>query len=341
MVHYRVTLFLAALFLAYLITYPLIPEPMYAGRRKYVLLLLIFVAGLSLFFVAPWLYQSIKIAVLPKVIVTSSGKIPFFQDFSWAFLTAALGRQTLVLAGLALLWSILKGQRFPWMLISWIFILFFFANLGALKLPGGSLVTSSSAEIMLFIPISILGGYIIDNLISMWRDLLPGKFHIPYFAASTIIICLIAYLGAKQLVSIINPITVLSRRADIPAISWIENNIPETEKIVINPFAWGYGIYAGSDGGYWIAPLAGRITLPPPVLYGLGNQVKSINNLTQNMLNLNADPVAFRNYLLENNIQYVYTGAKGGVISPKKLNNSGLFTTLYHTDGVWIFQVKP
>ena len=28
--------------------------------------------------------------------------------------------------------------------------------------------------------------------------------------------------------------------------------------VLINPFTWGYGLYAGNDGGFWISPLAGR-----------------------------------------------------------------------------------
>jgi hypothetical protein len=38
---------------------------------------------------------------------------------------------------------------------------------------------------------------------------------------------------------------------------------------------------------------------------------------------------------------YVFTGARGGSIAPQKLASSGMFSVLYHQDGVWILVVKP
>ena len=151
----------------------------------------------------------------------------------------------------------------------------------------------------------------------------------------------ISYLGAKQLVAIINPITILTRNADLPAIQWISENIPEDETIVINPFAWGYGLYAGNDGGYWIESLSERLTIPPPILYGLGSDAKLISQQSQEITTLSIDPAAFRDYLLSSQYHYVFTGARGGVIPAAKLASSGLFTILYHQAGVWILSVKP
>jgi hypothetical protein len=144
-----------------------------------------------------------------------------------------------------------------------------------------------------------------------------------------------------QLLTIINPITILSRNSDLPAIDWISKNIPEKETIVINPFLWGYGFYAGSDGGFWISPLAGRATLPPPVLYGMGPGSKKVIEQSQIVINDSSNPLALGEFLSLNQLHYVYIGAKGGVLSAEKLTNSGLFKIIYHQDGVWIFSIKP
>jgi hypothetical protein len=341
MVHYRVTIFLVGLILAYLIIYTLIKKTDSSRNPIPVLLLVLFTAIVSVCLVSPWLYPTLKSIVLPLLNTSGSNSVPYFQDFSWAYLTSALGKQTLVLAGLGLVWGMIKGKRFTYLLFLWILILFLIANLGALRLPGGSLVNTSSVEIMLFIPISVLGGYFFDQILISWKRFLPKQVEMPFLVITTIIIGLAALIGARQLVTIINPITILSRSEDLPAIEWIGENVPEGETIVINPFAWGYGIYAGSDGGYWISPLSGMATIPPPVLYGLGDDINTINEQSQNILKLGANPLALSEYLRTNQLHYIFIGAKGGVISPEDLSSNDLFTILYHQNGVWIFGLKP
>jgi len=341
MVHYRVVLFLGCLILLYMVVYSLGNKTAPFNRPVRVLSSVLILALAGILLVSPWLFQTVKNTVLPLISTSGSASIPLFQDFSWAYLTAAIGKQTLVLAGLGLVWGMVRRERFAYLLLSWVVLLFFIANLAALSLPGGNLVNNTSVEIMLFVPISILGGYFIDQIISSWR-LLPSKLvTIPVTGIIIIILALFAYLGSRQLVSIINPVTVLSRQADLPAIEWINQNIPTNETIVINPFNWGYGLYAGNDGGYWISPLTGRLTLPPPVLYGMSNEISKINGLVQQVVETSSDPKKFHDLLSADQLQYIYIGARGGIISPLKLSGSGLFEQLYQHDGTWIFRVKP
>jgi len=299
------------------------------------------IAILGIALVFPWFLQTIKTTLLPIVNTPMTASVPFFQDFSWPYLTSALGKQSLVLAGIGLVWGVIKHRRFIFILLVWISILFFLGNLASLNLPGNGLISTPSVEIMLFIPISLLGGYFIDQLLILWKGLIPKQLFFPSLGIIIILFGFVAYLGAKQLVAIINPITVLSRNADLPAIDWVGNNIPENETIVINPFAWGYGLYAGSDGGYWISPMSGRVTLPPPVLYGIGNSAKKITQQIQQVITLNPNPTALRDYLNTQQLHYIYIGAKGGIIPPEKLASSGLFRVLYHQGSVWIFSIKP
>ena len=273
--------------------------------------------------------------------IIGTGPVAFFQDFSWSYISAALGKYSLVFAGLGLVWGMIEQKRFTYLLIIWLVLLFLIANFNALHLPGGGLINNTSVEIMLFIPFSILGGYFIDQLFLQWKNFIPIKLIFPFWGTIIILAVLLAYSGSKQLITIINPVTVLSRNSDLPAIDWIQENIPENETIVINPFVWGYGLYAGSDGGYWISPLSGRPTLPPPVLYGFGPDSKTVIEQSQNVINLNSDPSSLWAFLSSNQSHYVYIGAKGGVLSPEILTNSTLFTNIYHRNGVWIFSTKP
>jgi hypothetical protein len=285
--------------------------------------------------------QTIKNTVYPIIKSPGTNIVPFFQDFSWAFLTAALGKLSMVLAGLGSIWGMLLQKRFTYLLLLWTVLLFLLANLYSLRLPGGGLISNLSVEIMLFIPISVLGGFFIDQIIISWKDLIPQRFILPSIGPIVFLALLLVYTGSKQLITILNPITILSRNADLPAIEWISNNIPENETIVINPFLWGYGLYAGSDGGYWISPLTGRLTLPPPVLYGLGSDRERINKESQEVINLSPNPVDLWEYLCTNQLHYIFIGEKGGVLSPEKLSNSDLFTIVYQKEGDWIFKTKP
>jgi len=340
MVHYRVIVFLGCLIFSYFVIYLLIKKSMLSTNTALILLMIFITVIVGVFLVFPWMSQTIKYTVLPIIKPTGNSSVQFFQDFSWAYLTAALGKLTLVIAGLGLIWGMIERKRFPYLLLVWTILLFLIANFDALKIPGGGLISNASVEIMLFMPVSILGGYFINQIIIHWKDLIPKQFEILFQATILILTVLVAYSGSKQLVTIINPITILSRSADLPAIDWVRENIPENETIVINPFAWGYGIFAGSDGGYWISPLSGRETLPPPVLYGLGSDRKQINEKSQKVINLGSNPVALWNFLSSNQLHYIYIGAKGGVLSPEKLSASDLFTICYQKEGVWIFIIN-
>jgi hypothetical protein len=341
MIHYRVIVFLACFIFSYIIFLLLVRRKGIQIKPGRLLSLIFAIAALGIILVVPWFIRTLITTVIPFANTPLTTSVSFFQDFSWPYLTSALGKQALVLAGLGLLWGMIKRQSFTFILIVWIAILFLLGNFAALKLPGAGLISNTSVEIMLFIPISILGGYFMDQILNHWQGLIPKQLIPLSLGIIFILFGMVAYLGARQLVGIVNPITILSRNADLQAIEWVNEYIPEDETIVINPFAWGYGLYAGNDGGYWISPLSGSVTIPPPVLYGLGSGAKNINRLSQQIVTLSPDPSAFWEFLNSQQLHYIYVGAKGGVISPQKLASSGLFNVLYHQDGVWIFSIKP
>jgi hypothetical protein len=155
---------------------------------------------------------------------------------------------------------------------------------------------------------------------------------------------ILAVTGFTRLLPILNPSTVLARTADIPAMTWITENIPASETIAINPFLWGYGYCAGSDGGYWITPLTGHLTNPPPLLYGMGEaaDVFSVEAFCQALLPPNAsDPANVWDTLTSKDIHYVYIGSRGGPISAQALSQSPLFQVLFEQGGTWVFRTVP
>jgi hypothetical protein len=218
--------------------------------------------------------------------------------------------------------------------------MYLLANMGVLGLPGAGFVNPVSMEITLFMPIAVLGGFAIGGTLELLDKVLPSQWQ--SFSRGVFIIFGIAaaILGAQRLLPTLNPVTFLAREADLTAISWIDENIPKSETILINPTQWGYGLYMGSDGGYWISPLTGHQTIPPPVLYGLGTleEISSTHHVIEGVLPLGEDAPALWQLLQAEDIRFVYTGVRGGVISPQSLAESKLFETRYQKDGAWVFE---
>jgi hypothetical protein len=247
------------------------------------------------------------------------------------------------LAGLGWAWAIYRRRGFALALPLWVVLMFGMANLGALKLPGANYINNTSVEISLYMPIAALGGYLLSQLSAAWQAVLPppGRRLLP--VALVVLGGLVALWGARSLLPILNPVTFLFRQADRPAMAWIAENVPQDETIAINPFNWGYGLYAGNDGGFWITPLAGRRTLPPPVLYGLDNaapRARQISEASKQILAAGGEADQLADILRENGVRYVYIGARGGSISPRALLGSALFDVVYQNNGVWVFRMK-
>jgi hypothetical protein len=340
--HYRVIAFLALLLLVYLpfhLASSIQTKAFWKNFRHDSGWISGVVLG-AILFALPWWPSTLSTLFLPKLAEWSGVKTTLFSDFSWGFLTTALGKYSIGLAGLGLVWGIRQRRGFSVIMLIWAALLFTLANLAAFNLPGGGFVNNTSVEIILFMPLSALGGYFLSRLLSGWSSFIQYRWLGVYYAGLGAIGLVIAFVGARQLIPILNPTTFLFRQADQPAMTWIEENVPAGETILINPFSWGYGLYAGNDGGFWISPLTRHVTIPPPVLYGLDDNpahVQQINEIIQKVIELSQDPTELYTYLKSINIHYIYIGARGGILSPDALRASGLFEIRFQQNGVWVF----
>jgi hypothetical protein len=197
---------------------------------------------------------------------------------------------------------------------------------------------------MFFMPISVMAGYITSQGITVTRRWVPDHKKWFHLNAMLMLGITIAVLGGRELLSVLNPSTCLFRYADEPAMAWIRENIPENETIVINPTGWGYGLYMGNDGGYWISALTNRGTIPPNALYGMDKiERASINQFIEELLRISDDPQEIDKLLQEHGYRYIYIGARGGLFSPQALGDSPYFKQRYHETGTWVFEtvLKP
>jgi hypothetical protein len=300
------------------------------------------VGGLAFGLAFPWVWPTLTNVFAP--IVAGGGQTSeLFGDFSWNYLTAAMGSTALALAWVGFIWGVVRGQRWAAALAMWLGLLLLMANLGPLGMPGGAIFSNNTAvTIMFFMPIAILGGYAVSQAYETGRGWWPERWRRTLQWGLSILLIGLAFAGSQKLLPILRPSTMLFRQADYPALAWISNHIPPDETVLINPFLWGYNLYAGNDGGFWISPLAGRKTVPPPVLYGLSSakEIIGINMLCQQVTQNGENAAALWDILQAEEIQYVYIGGRGGPISARELNASPLFEARYQNNGTWVFQTK-
>lgn len=340
-IHFRVTTFLILLYAADYITrfFSLLRKKSLKPHLVADGIAISLSLCLTLFFASPWW----DLGFVQQVMTTLSrnrGAQQMFYDFNLGYLTTGWGKELLILSLAGLIWSLVRKHRGAYTLVLWLLFLFAIANAGVLRLPGGSFITNASVIISLFLPISFFAGFLFFDWNAILLKVLPRYLRlVQIFLLSLFIGYLIVY-GSQKLLPILNPITIFYRQQDDRAMEYIQNNLPEDATILINSFLWGYGIYAGSDGGFWIAPLTGRNTFPPPVLYGLGGEeiTASISNKAQASIDSASDALKLYNLMKELNIDYVYIGRKGGAFSAKVLAESPVFETLYTQDGCWLFR---
>jgi len=342
--HYRVAAFLGILIIVYILMFNtiLLCKGKFIHKMLQPILLIGFAGLIAFLLTLPWWPKALSSLFIPRLEVKNVLQPTLFSDFSWAYLTSAYGKPVIGFAVVGLLIGAIKAWRMALTLILWILSLFILANANALGFPGAHFVNTTSVEIMLFIPLAILAGYAISWCIELLSSVLEERSLLIFIGILVIVAVVFSFLGAQRLLTILNPNTMLFRQADYPAMEWINENIPSDEPILINPFPWGYGLYAGSDGGYWISPLAGKSTMPPPALYGLSPWLsRDVKEISKNVIAFSDNLPKLHNFLLANDIEYIYIGAKGGALSPKRLSNSPLFKTIYSNNGTWVFQVIP
>jgi hypothetical protein len=340
LVHYRVLIFLGGFILSYWVGNLYRPDKNTWKRMKESIqdIGVLVISGIILSL--PWLISILKEYFRPLVWKWGGNPVP--PVINWQYLTPVYGVPIMILAGIGLLIGILRKRRFSIIILVWTLILIGIANPRYFHLPFPTgFINQTSVEIMLFIPISLFGGYAVSQTIGLTDRRIPTPWKWVHAASIIILGVVISILGAQRMLPIINPTTVIFREVDELAIEWIRMNIDEDETIVINPTGWGYGLYMGNDGGFWISPLTGRKTMPPNVLYGHDKVFRTmVNQFVEDLLPAGNDSTFLWKLLLENNYRFIYLGGRGGVISPQSLEDSSFFDPIYHDQGTWVFEIR-
>jgi hypothetical protein len=313
-------------------------------------------AGVAL--TLPWLGRLVAAAVLPLVgaperLATSES----YNVFPAGYFRSVLERGAWVLAGAAAAWGLLRRDRAIWALSLWVAAIFMLLNTA----PATWLVNNNAWAISLFVPVSMALGWGLDRWLMRarhqlaapptlagplprWRQAARFGSGLLMAAAGTGLLAYSAAAGSRLQVSIINPVTVLSRAEDVAALEWIQTNTPETAVFAINGWKWLGEAWAGQDAGAWIMPYTGRRATLPPVTYGFGSGAlqREVNRLAEQVAAV-TDAEAPETLALWQaaGVTHIFIGARGGSLRPEMFANRPHYRLLYQNGAAWVFEVLP
>lgn len=120
---------------------------------------------------------------------------------------------------------------------------------------------------------------------------------------------LIVLLGAREMLTIFNPTTILFTRADERAMQWIAANTPNDARFLVNAFEWYPNTHVPSDGGAWIPHFTARaIAVAHPATRAAA--------------------------------QYVYLGRRAGILRARDFADASRAVLVYEQEGIRIWRMK-
>ncbi|NNJ09844.1 hypothetical protein EKD04_005850 [Chloroflexales bacterium ZM16-3] len=213
-------------------------------------------------------------------------------------------------------------------------------NPRTVALPYLWLITNDVLVISLFVPLGVLTG----GAAALLYDALPSARRWPRATATITAAAALALAGwgAYDQRGVLNQNTVAATPADRAAITWAAANTPPDARFLVNSIGWLGPVKRGTDGGWWLLPLAGRWTTAPPVLYTYGSPdyVRYVQAIEAAVADYQpGQEQAILDLIASERITYIYLGAKGGALTPELFVGRPGFRTVYQEGGVTIIAV--
>lgn len=302
--------------------------------------------GLALALASPWAAR-LLLRIVPRVDVLYGGwdASAGYNAFPSFLLDVGWMRQLLYAAAVGAAWALLRNKGEMIVLSAWVELWFLAANLHVLGLFDLWLVHNESVVISLWLPVSVLCGWLVADLVSWALDRArswgwPDAQRWASLALLGATLALGAW-GSWRMVDIINPITVFTTEDDLRAMRWAAENTSPDAHFLINTRAWNGEVRAGSDGGWWLPIIARRQVTLPSVFYVLGppayrDGVLDLARTVEQAAALD-DPALVRR-LAQEGVTHVFVGAAGGRLTPKELDASPHYRLRYASGPTRIYE---
>ena len=251
----------------------------------------------------------------------------------------------------AILAWIVSIVRRSWVAVAiglWVLVLAALPAGRLIRLPGASYVGSFAILIAMYIPISLLIGWLVGE-VAAWLSR-AGKQH----ALAPVLVVLSLWATWGQ-VKIVDPWRVMVTHPDMQAMEWIRQNTPEDSLFLVEGFFYqGYSA-TGSDAGWWIPILADRRNNMPPQ-YALLVEVPTEPGYSQAVVDLvvqlgtvsPSTPEGIQ-LLCDWGFTHAYIGQRQGEVgdgadllfSEQDLTDSPAFSQVYKQDRVSVYSMNP
>jgi hypothetical protein len=355
--YYRLPFFFATLVAAWLIAWGIPKLRLEISRWINLILALIITGGFAALLVIPWLYNLLNV----KAVLVSAINPPLesliasvLADYRlWLDLTDYISAFLLIASMIALVTSLIRKNWVVASLGLWVIFLGSIVAGRLINLPGTAAMQNFAIIIMLYIPASILIGWLVGEI----SLLVTGRWERTGNILVSVFLLILAVWGSINLLDIADPNTyAMVHPPDIQAMQWIKGNTPADARFLVE----GYRIYngtsaVGADAGWWISLLAKRQNTMPPQ-YALLNEVPVPADYSQKIVELiafleNNSPGSIQGVkkLCHEDITHAYIGQGQGLVgfgarqlyTRDDFLNSPFWQVIYQNDRVYIFALDP
>ena len=355
--YYRMFFYFAAFFLAWLVVWGL---PAWRLRwmnwRRFLTAAgaVILAAGIL---VLPWLVNvsgSNLASAVEGGLTATSPLEGIIQDYAgWKDITAYVPQGVLILAGLALVWSLFRRNWTIAGIALWAGLLSAIKAGQLINLPGANMMQGFAVLIFLYAPAALLAGWLVGQAAD-WFEHSLGRAAGPLLFLAVVGVAL---WGAYQLRDISNPgVFGYVTRPDLRAAEWIRANTDVEASFLVESYLIYTGTSAvGADGGWWLPLTADRRNSMPPQ-YALMAESPSPADYSKQVIELLA---VLENHPLDSaqglaaicrmGFTHIYIGQGNGLtgfgvvqlFSREQLSGSEWFSEIYHQDRVSVFAIQP
>jgi len=267
-------------------------------------------AGLSLLFAILWLTALFAEGVQWQTILAQNAAAPSI-DFATALAVSLShhGPVLWIMAFFGLSVGLARRSKVALIALVW------YISLGLIAATLQSAIGVSLVVLMGFLPAALLVGDLVRTLIS-WEKRVSVRFAALWIAGGVIV----SIIGARDMMSLVNPATVLFTDADQRATEWIKRSTLTTDRFLVNSFAWFDLTFVPSDGGGWIPVLTDRAVVFIPHAINDGDAVSQ--------------------WIRSQPVQYIYLGRRSGILKASFFEHQPeRYTLVYKADGIRIFRV--
>jgi hypothetical protein len=344
--YYRMPFYYATFILSWLVGWGVPHWRLDKQRWLQVAVSLALVAGLALLFFLPWMIHISQGSLANAVeggVAQGSAIESVLSDYRvWNDVLFFVPAPLIVIALLGLGWSLVRKHWCVASLGLWVIALSLLVAGGLIRMPGANMMQNFAVLITLYIPVSLLGGWLISQIAQM-----TSKWGVPVgLMVTTVVLVGVGFWSARDQLLVEQPKTfALVTRPDIRAMAWIRGHTSMNARFLVE----GFRIYAGktsvgADAGWWMPPQ-----------YALVNEVPTQPGYTERVTDLIASLESVSpssseglRFLCDWGITHVYIGQGQGktgagavqLFPPAPFIGSTVFDLIYHQDRIYVFAMN-